>query len=112
MKRKVVCPYCNTVFFTGLNAKKYCKRKCAELASRQSRNKELLCLCQWCATVFKAKRKRKFCDNLCRKNFAAQKGVYLKKQIPVRVRISVNDVAKECKKTGITYGKYVLMKKL
>lgn len=112
MKQTKICPYCNTVFVTELNSKKYCKSKCASLASHRRKQKLKKHLCLWCGQVFDAKRKRKFCDRACRNSFEKQQGIYLKKEIRVPVRITVNDVAKECKKSGLSYGRYVCMKKL
>lgn len=112
MNLKRICPYCNAEFMTEINSKKYCRKQCAVLAARRNRNALKTCMCLWCGQVFKAARERRFCDNPCRDGYKRQVGLYLKKETRVPVKISVNDVAKQCKIQGISYGKYVQMKKL
>ena len=112
MKLTKICPYCNTRFSTEINSRKYCRKQCALLASRKKTTASKKCLCLWCGQVFKAARKRKFCNPSCRTGYKNQLGIYLKKEIRVPVKISVNDVARECKTQGISYGKYVCIKKL
>ncbi len=113
MKLTRICSYCNAKFTTEINSKKYCRKQCAVLAARKKRgipNRKFLCL--WCGQIFKAARKRDFCDVPCRNGYKKQLGIYLKKETKIPVKITVNDVAKECKVQGISYGKYVCMKKL
>jgi len=112
MKSEKICPYCNTRFVAKSNAKKYCRKQCALLASRRKTPASKKCLCLWCGQVFKAARRRKFCAKACRSGYLAQLGIYLKKEVRIPVRITVNDVAKQSRIQGISYGKYVCLKKL
>ena len=107
-----ICPYCNSEFLSEINSRKYCTKKCAELALKRRRSKSGKCLCQWCGQVFTAKRKKKFCNFNCQYTYMSKLGKIQMKVTKVPVKITINDVARESKKEGLTYGRYVSIKQI
>ena len=112
MKQTKICPYCNKTFVTELNSKKYCRQKCTVLASAKRSEKKKDCLCQWCGQVFTAKRKKKFCDSNCQSTYMKKLGKIQKTVIKIPVKITLNDAARQSKEEGITYGRYVSLKRI
>ena len=107
-----ICPYCSKKFPSEHNARKYCSRKCSGLASKKNQGKSRRCLCQWCGLIFTAKRKRKFCNIDCQCTYLSKLGTIQMKVTKIPVKITIEDVAKQCKTEGLTYGRYVSLKKI
>jgi len=107
-----ICPYCSSTFSSDVNSRKYCTKKCAKLALKRRRGKSERCLCQWCGQVFTAKRKKKFCNFNCQNTYLRKLGILQMKVTKIPVKITINDVARESKKEGLTYGRYVSLKML
>ena len=112
MKQTKICPYCNKTFVTELNSKKYCRKLCAALAQARLRAKPKKRLCQLCGQVFKTNARKKFCNKSCQGEYMSRLGIYRKKEIKIPVRFTITDIDTQCKKTGISYGKFVSLKKL
>ena len=115
-----ICPYCKRTFTTQINSRKFCKNSCARLDSyrrRRKRNATRLkaskrYMCQWCGKIFAAARKRSFCCDECRRSYCDARGTIRKTTTLVPVKITLADVSKASKNKGISYGKYVVLKKL
>ncbi len=107
-----ICPYCSSSFSSEVNARKYCSQRCAGLALKKRRGKTKRCLCQWCGQVFTAKRKKKFCDFNCQSTYMKKLGQIQKTVIKIPVKITLNDAARQSKEEGITYGRYVSLKRI
>lgn len=112
MKIKKICPYCSREFLTSSNARKFCRKRCFELAAKKRKKKPNRYLCQWCGQVFTSKRKKKFCKKECHAVYMRKIGILHKKVMKVPVRITVEDALSGAKKEGLTYGKYVVLKNL
>jgi len=120
MLKTKICPYCKRTFTTKINSRKFCKNSCARLdACRRRRRQSSLrtkaskgYMCQWCGKIFATARKRSFCCDDCRKCYCDARGTIRKTTTLVPVKITLTDVSKASKNTGISYGKYVVLKKL
>lgn len=112
MKQNRVCRYCGNIFVTDQNAKKFCRKKCSILASKKQKKKEKDCLCQWCGEGFSSERKKKFCSALCHSSYMKNMGIYKKTVIKVPVKITIKDAVEGARTEGITYGRYVSLKKI
>lgn len=112
MKQTKICPYCRKEFTTTLNAKKFCRKACAALASKQRASKKSEYLCQWCGQVFKAARRKKFCSTLCQGSYMKRLGYINKTEIRIPVKYTLYDIESNSRREGITYGKYVSLHKI
>ncbi len=115
MKQTKKCSYCGKEFsYTSRNAKKYCRSYCALLAAKKRRikNKQMNFLCQWCGEVFTAERRKKFCKPSCQAEYMKKLGILRKTVTKIPVKVTITDVVNDCKKSNITYGRYVQIKKL
>ena len=112
MKYSRVCRYCGNDFVTNQNAKKFCRKKCSILASKKKLKKESGRLCQWCGSTFTSERPRKFCTPECYSGFMQKNTIYLKRVIKVPVKITLKEAVDGAQKEGLTYGRYVSLKKI
>lgn len=112
MNRIKICPCCKKDFMAESNAQKFCCKKCAALAVKKRKKKKKRYLCQWCGQVFKAERRKKFCNLSCQSTYMQRLGIVKKSVVKIPVKITIEDVAKNSKKEHLTYGRYVSLKRI
>ena len=113
MKQTKICPYCNAIFTTEKNAKRFCRKRCADLFRKKNAGKKLgRHLCQRCGHIFTAVRKRKFCTKLCQGNYMRDIGLIRKYTTKIPVKITLVEADRMSKAEGVTYGTYVRLHKL
>ncbi len=81
-------------------------------AAKKRKIKEKKYMCQWCGSLFHAERRKKFCTLACQKQYMKKLGILQKTVTKIPVKVTINDVVNDCKKTKLTYGRYVQIKKL
>lgn len=95
----VTCPICGKEFVKNNNARKFCSKECAQKAIYlERRGGPGTYQCAYCGKDFESDRKKKFCSDECRK------ASYLKTGKKRKKAESIEDVARLCRETGLTYG--------
>ena len=113
MKQTKICPYCKSIFTTEKNARKFCRKRCAELFRKKTvKRKVKRHLCQRCGHIFTAVRKRKFCSTLCQGQYMRDIGLIRKTTTKIPVKITLTEADRLSKAEGVTYGTYVRLHKL
>ena len=113
MKLTKICPYCKCFFTTEKNAKKFCRKRCADLyRKKEAKRKIKRHLCQRCGHIFTAVRKRKFCSTNCHGQYMSEIGLIRKYQTKIPVKITLIEADRMSKAEGVTYGTYVRLHKL
>ncbi|MBE7051843.1 MAG: hypothetical protein E7395_04655 [Ruminococcaceae bacterium] len=112
MKSTKICPYCKSAFTTEKNSRKYCRKKCAELATKLKPKKKMSHLCQWCGHIFASARKRKFCTKGCQSCYMRELGLVRMAKIKIPVKVTLTQAAQGSKAEGVSYGTFVTAHKL
>ena len=104
-KTKKICCFCKKEY-EGDNASIYCSAECRRAMEKKRKEKEIANraqICAFCGVVFYSDRRKKYCCDKCRDKANGKRSAKPRK----KAKMSIEEVAKLCRKEGLSYGQYV-----